>query len=171
MQYRTFKDLYLYCYHVASVVGLVCIQIFGYRDPERRASGRTLRRCVSAHQHHPRRQRRRRDGARLSAARRPAEVRADPPRSCEGSRSRRACARCWPWKPSAPANFTASAHDLIPLISEDSQPALWVLVTIYRALARENCAAAISMFSATAIRLSTFEKLTVLGKGFLKRLT
>jgi 15-cis-phytoene synthase len=33
IQYRTFKDLYLYCYHVASVVGLVCIKIFGYRDP------------------------------------------------------------------------------------------------------------------------------------------
>jgi 15-cis-phytoene synthase len=28
IQYRTFKDLYLYCYHVASVVGLVCIKIF-----------------------------------------------------------------------------------------------------------------------------------------------
>ena len=31
--YRTFDDLYKYCYHVASVVGLVCIRIFGYRDP------------------------------------------------------------------------------------------------------------------------------------------
>src|SRR3954452_23065828 len=31
--YETFADLYDYCYHVASVVGLVCIRIFGYRDP------------------------------------------------------------------------------------------------------------------------------------------
>ena len=31
--YRSFDDLYNYCYHVASVVGLVCIRIFGYRDP------------------------------------------------------------------------------------------------------------------------------------------
>jgi 15-cis-phytoene synthase len=30
---QTFEDLKLYCYRVASVVGLVCIHIFGYRDP------------------------------------------------------------------------------------------------------------------------------------------
>ncbi|MGA9063261.1 MAG: phytoene/squalene synthase family protein [Terracidiphilus sp.] len=30
--YATFPDLYRYCYLVASVVGLVCIRIFGYRD-------------------------------------------------------------------------------------------------------------------------------------------
>jgi phytoene synthase len=31
--YETFADLYRYCYLVASVVGLVCIRIFGYSDP------------------------------------------------------------------------------------------------------------------------------------------
>ena len=31
--YETFEDLYRYCYLVASVVGLVCIHIFGYTDP------------------------------------------------------------------------------------------------------------------------------------------
>jgi len=30
--YATFEDLYRYCYLVASVVGLVCIRIFGYTD-------------------------------------------------------------------------------------------------------------------------------------------
>ena len=34
IQYKTFEDLRLYCYRVASVVGLVCIHVFGYRDPE-----------------------------------------------------------------------------------------------------------------------------------------
>jgi phytoene synthase len=33
VMYPTFQDLYQYCYHVASVVGLVCICIFGYRHP------------------------------------------------------------------------------------------------------------------------------------------
>src|SRR5205814_6776705 len=33
VQYRSFHDLERYCYHVASVVGLVCIRIFGYTDP------------------------------------------------------------------------------------------------------------------------------------------
>ncbi|PTX99665.1 squalene synthase HpnD [Verrucomicrobia bacterium LW23] len=31
-RYETFADLYKYCYHVASAVGLVSIEIFGYRD-------------------------------------------------------------------------------------------------------------------------------------------
>jgi phytoene synthase len=30
--YATFEELYRYCYLVASVVGLVCIRIFGYTD-------------------------------------------------------------------------------------------------------------------------------------------
>lgn len=33
LRYRSFDDLKLYCYRVASTVGLMCIQIFGYRDP------------------------------------------------------------------------------------------------------------------------------------------
>ena len=33
LHYDTFEQLYDYCYHVAAVVGLVCIRIFGYRDP------------------------------------------------------------------------------------------------------------------------------------------
>ena len=32
-RYRTFDDLYQYCIRVASAVGLLCIEIFGYRDP------------------------------------------------------------------------------------------------------------------------------------------
>src|SRR6266568_152002 len=32
-RYATFKELRVYCYRVASVVGLVSIEIFGYRNP------------------------------------------------------------------------------------------------------------------------------------------
>jgi phytoene synthase len=32
-RYKSFEDLKIYCYRVASTVGLMCIQIFGYRDP------------------------------------------------------------------------------------------------------------------------------------------
>jgi len=31
-QYETFDDLYKYCFHVASAVGFVCLQIFGFKD-------------------------------------------------------------------------------------------------------------------------------------------
>ena len=32
-RYLTFNDLQTYCYHVASTVGLMCIEIFGYKHP------------------------------------------------------------------------------------------------------------------------------------------
>jgi len=33
VRYRTFEDLSLYCYRVASTIGLISIEIFGYRNP------------------------------------------------------------------------------------------------------------------------------------------
>jgi 15-cis-phytoene synthase len=33
-RYPTFRELYDYCYRVAGVVGLMCIEIFGYRNPK-----------------------------------------------------------------------------------------------------------------------------------------
>jgi 15-cis-phytoene synthase len=35
-RYETFSDLYEYCIRVASAVGLICLHIFGYRDPQAR---------------------------------------------------------------------------------------------------------------------------------------
>ncbi|MDD5558946.1 presqualene diphosphate synthase HpnD [Candidatus Methylomirabilis sp.] len=33
-RYATFEELYPYCYRVASIVGLICIEIFGYTNPQ-----------------------------------------------------------------------------------------------------------------------------------------
>jgi phytoene synthase len=35
-RYATFDDLYQYCIRVASAVGLMCVEIFGYKDPASR---------------------------------------------------------------------------------------------------------------------------------------
>ena len=35
-RYETFPDLYEYCIRVASAVGLICLEIFGYDDPRAR---------------------------------------------------------------------------------------------------------------------------------------
>jgi phytoene synthase len=59
---------------------------------------------------------------------------------------------------------------LIPLVNEDSQPALWVLVTIYQRLLEKIAQKQYDVY-AGKVRLTTFEKVSVLGKGFLKRLT
>lgn len=36
MHYQTFEDLSLYCYRVASTIGLICIEIFEYQNPRTR---------------------------------------------------------------------------------------------------------------------------------------
>ncbi|MFZ0962226.1 MAG: presqualene diphosphate synthase HpnD [Terriglobia bacterium] len=35
-RYETFEELSLYCYRVASTIGLICIEIFGYQNPRTR---------------------------------------------------------------------------------------------------------------------------------------
>ena len=41
-RYATFADLYPYCHRVASVVGLICIEIFGYRNPDAKVYAENL---------------------------------------------------------------------------------------------------------------------------------
>ena len=169
IQYRTFKDLYLYCYHVASVVGLVCIKIFGYRDPN---AEHLAERCGIAFQL-TNIIRDVKEDAQMGRAYLPLEdlqrfeltpddLRSSPDRgrlrsllTMEADRAR---------------DFYKSGHELIPLVNEDSQPALWVLVTIYQRLLEKIAQKQYDVY-AGKIRLTTFEKVSVLGKGFLKRLT
>jgi 15-cis-phytoene synthase len=169
VQYRTFKDLYLYCYHVASVVGLVCIKIFGYRDP---AAEDLAERCGIAFQLTNIIRDVKEDAAlgriylpledlqRFELA--PSDLQSTPDRgrlrlllAMEADRAR---------------DFYKSGHQLIALVNEDSQPGLWVLVTIYQRLLEKIAARQYDVFT-EKVRLTTFEKFSVLGKGFLKRLT
>jgi phytoene synthase len=41
-RYATFEELELYCYRVASAVGLICIEIFGYTNPGARTYAQSL---------------------------------------------------------------------------------------------------------------------------------
>jgi len=169
VQYRSFKDLYLYCYHVASVVGLVCIKIFGYRDPN---AEHLAERCGIAFQ--------------LTNIIR--DVKEDAgmgrvyipledlqkfelmPGDLQGTPDRARLRSLLAMEADRAREFYKSGHELIPLVSEDSQPALWVLVTIYQRLLEKIAQKQYDVF-AGRVRLSTREKLSVLVKGFLKRLT
>jgi phytoene synthase len=66
--------------------------------------------------------------------------------------------------------FYAAGDQLISYISEDSQPALWVLINIYRGLLEKIALKQYDVFT-TRVALSRWEKLRVLGKGFMRRLT
>jgi phytoene synthase len=169
IHYRTFEDLRLYCYRVASVVGLVCIRVFGYRDP---AAEPLAERCGLAFQltnilrdvkedaglgrvYLPEE-----DLARFSLTLSDVLNVSDPARlrpllAFEADRAR---------------EFYAAGDQLISYVSEDSQPALWVLINIYRALLEKIALEQYDVFTAR-VGLSRWEKLRILRKGFIRRLT
>jgi 15-cis-phytoene synthase len=169
VQYRSFKDLYLYCYHVASVVGLVCVKIFGYRDAN---AEHLAERCGIAFQL-TNIIRDVREDAGLGRVYIPLEdlQRFElSPADLQGTPDRARMRSLLTMEADRARDFYQSGHELIPLVSEDSQPALWVLITIYQRLLERIAQRQYDVF-AEKIRLSTFEKLSVLGKGLLKRLT
>jgi phytoene/squalene synthetase len=67
-RYQTFEELRQYCYGVASVVGLVCIKIFGYRDPAAEPLAERCGLAFSAYEYYSRRQRRHCRGPSLFSA-------------------------------------------------------------------------------------------------------
>ena len=168
IRYATFDDLYQYCYRVASVVGLVCIRIFGYRDP---MAEPLAERCGLAFQmtniirdvkedasmgrvYLPEEDlaKFQLDPAELQGTPDPARWR--PLLALEADRAR---------------EFYGAGEELIPYISEDSQPALWVLITIYHQLLEKIASQEYDVFT-NRISLTSWQKLKVLGKGFVKRL-
>ena len=169
VQYRSFKDLYLYCYHVASVVGLVCIKIFGYQNPE---AERLAERCGIAFQLTNIIRDVKEDAAmgRVYLPQEDLEQFALSPADLQDSPDRPRLRSLLEVEAERARDFYRSGHDLIPLVSEDSQPALWVLVTIYQKLLDKIAKRQYEVYG-ERIRLTRFEKLSVLGKGFLKRLT
>jgi 15-cis-phytoene synthase len=168
VKYRTFEDLKVYCYRVASVVGLVCIHIFGYRDP---AAEHLAEECGLAFQLTNIIRDVKEDAAMgrvylpeddlaqfgLSASElsAPSAARFRPLLEFEAERAR---------------ELYKCGEQLIPYVSEDSQPALWVLVNIYRRLLEKIAERQFDVFSGK-VRLTTVEKLRILAKGFLQRLT
>ncbi|HUS20107.1 MAG TPA: phytoene/squalene synthase family protein, partial [Terriglobales bacterium] len=169
--YQTFDDLYRYCYYVASVVGLVCIRIFGYKDPaaeplaektgiafqltniirdvkEDAIMGRVYLPVedLERFQHVP---------ADFSAAHMQNGVQPDRYRALLAFEAERA------------HEFYAAAEKLIPLIDEDSRPCLWALVEIYRRLLDKITAHQFNVFD-KKLRLTTPEKLFILSRGLAK---
>ena len=66
--------------------------------------------------------------------------------------------------------FYKAADKLLPLVDEDSQGALWTLVTIYHRLLDRIVERNFDVFS-QRVKLSAAEKSGILFKGFLRRLT
>ena len=166
--YETFEGLYRYCYLVASVVGLVCIKVFGYSDPaaERLAEETGIAFQLTNIL---------RD-VKEDAERGRVYLPLDDMRNAgsdveqivvasddgvvghgvkflmvhEGDRAKA---------------YYRSAEALLPMIDPDSRAALWVMVTIYRRLLEKIAAKGYPV--TRRVSLSTVTKLSILARGAL----
>jgi phytoene synthase len=168
--YATFDELYRYCYLVASVVGLVCIRIFGYTD---RAAEKLAEETGIAFQL----TNILRDVAEDAERNRvylPLETLAahgitldalihrapsTPPSRNESAVLAALAARA--------EHYYQSAAALLPLIDRESRPALRVLVTIYHELLKRIEAADYDVFTRRA-SVPTAQKLSILTAGFAR---
>jgi phytoene synthase len=170
---ETFDDLKHYCYYVASVVGLVCIRIFGYEDSKAEFLAED---CGLAFQltniirdvkedaamgriYIPQEDFER---ANLSPANFSPAALADP---AQGQQLRPALE----YEAERARKYYESAKWLMELIEEDSRGALWVLVEIYSRLLKKITERNYDVLT-ERVRLTTWEKLKVLSRGFLLRI-
>ena len=165
--YRSFEQLYNYCYHVASVVGLVCIKIFGYRDPKAEKWAehlgvafqltniiRDVKEDAAMGRIYLPSQDLQLFGVPAQAVTEGNAAALKPVLELQAKRAR---------------EYYADGEALLPLIEHESQPALWTLMTIYRRLLDKIALRNYDVFS-ERVRLTTAEKSKVLTKGLWRRI-
>jgi phytoene synthase len=170
--YATFADLYHYCYLVASVVGLVCIRIFGYQDPraeklaEETGIAFQLTNILRDVREDAERGRLYLPLEDLQRCGVPAESMSAISNGEQLTPQQRQVLAI---QAQRAGQFYKSAEALLPLISPDSRAALWVLVTIYHRLLRHIEQRNFDVFS-TRVGVPAYEKLSILGAGIFKTL-
>ena len=168
--YATFAELYRYCYLVASVVGLVCIRIFGYQDKRAEKLAEqtgiafqltNILRDVAEDAERNRVYLPLEDLAAHNVSLDSLLHRAPgaPPTAAERALLAAVARRA--------EEFYKSAQLLLPLIDRESRPALWVLVSIYHGLLKRIEKADYDVFSHRA-SVPMAQKLGILGVGIVR---
>ena len=165
--YPTFADLYGYCYSVASVVGLVCIRIFGYEDSraeklaEETGIAFQLTNILRDVAEDAERNRvylpledLKAHGVSLEALMHRAP--GAPPTANERALLEDIARRA--------EDYYRSARLLLPLLNRESRPAMWVLFSIYYRLLNRIRGADYDVFSRRA-RVPLAQKLGILAIG------
>lgn len=170
---NTFEDLKQYCYYVASVVGLVCIRIFGYEDSKAEFLAEdcglafqltNIIRDIKEDAGMGRIYIPQEDLARtnLSVANFSSAALQDP---AQAQQLRPALE----YEAERARKYYESAKWLMELIEEDSRAALWVLVEIYSRLLKKITERNYDVLT-ERVRLTFWEKMKVLSRGFLLRI-
>jgi 15-cis-phytoene synthase len=167
--YATFADLYRYCYLVASVVGLVCIRIFGYSDPraeklaEETGIAFQLTNILRDVSEDAQRNRLYLPLDDLSIHGVSIEQLLHHPASASTANERSLLMEI----ANRAEAYYKSAAELLPLIDAESRPALWVLVSIYHQLLKRIEKANYDVFSERA-SVPKSHKLAILFAGMAR---
>lgn len=168
----SFEELRHYCYFVASVVGLVCIRIFGYQDSKAELLAEdcglafqltNIIRDVKEDAGLGRIYLPQEDLTRFGLS--PSQL---TPENLNGEKYTE-LKPILEFEAERAKRYYDSAKWLMELIEEDSRPALWVLVEIYSRLLNKIAARNYDVFT-ERVQLSLWEKLKVLSRGFLLRI-
>jgi phytoene synthase len=168
--YRTFEDLYRYCYLVASVVGLVCIRIFGYTDEraehyaEHVGIAFQLTNILRDVKEDADRGRVYLPLAELQHERVELE---DLLLATRGVVITEEMVELVKREVKRAGVFYHDANELIPLLDADSQPAMRVLVSIYEGLLDRISANPAAVFR-KRVSVPTVMKLAILGRGMFE---
>jgi phytoene synthase len=170
---QTFEDLKQYCYYVASVVGLVCIRIFGYEDKKAEFLAEdcglafqltNILRDVKEDASMGRIYIPEEDLARTSLC--AADFR---PQTLGNSVQAQQLRPVLELEADRARKYYESGRWLLELVHEDSRGGLWVLIEIYSRLLKKIIERNYDVFS-ERVRLSNWEKLKVLARGVVLRI-
>jgi phytoene synthase len=166
-EYATFDDLYRYCFNVASAVGLVCLQIFGFHDQRAKKYAEecgiafqltNILRDVKEDAENGRLYLPLEDLRRFDYS--PEELR----RGVVDERFR----KLMRYESERAREYYASGRNLLPLIEENSKPALWAMIRIYERILNRIEQEQFDVFRAP-IRLAGVEKLSIALKAMVMR--
>jgi 15-cis-phytoene synthase len=168
LQYETFSDLYKYCFNVASAVGLVCLQIFGFSDERAK---KYAEQCGIAFQltnilrdvkedadlgriYVPAEDLRKFDYTEEALRRGVLDERFRNLMSYEVERAK---------------EYYREARNLLPLVEDASKPALWAMIAIYERILNQIVQRQFDVFH-NPVRLAGTEKLSIALKAITMRL-
>jgi phytoene synthase len=151
---QTFDELYRYCYQVASVVGLTIVHIFGFEDPRALA---LAEKCGIAFQ--------------LTNIIRDVKEDGDRGRNYipEEDRARFSDLRTLlAFEAGRAKAYYSESAALVEMVSAETRASLWALIEIYRRLLIRIEQSNYDVLS-QRIRLSTFEKLSIILQASIRR--
>ena len=168
-QYETFNDLYNYCFHVASAVGFVCLQIFGFKDEKAK---KYAEQCGIAFQLTNILRDVKEDAA-MGRIYLPAEdlkkFNYTPDELQKGILNER-FRNLMRFEADRAKKYYAQARNLLPLVEKTSKPALWAMIKIYEGLLDRIVQRHFDVFR-NRIRLSGMKKTSIALRALMMRFT